>query len=105
MTDRAITSDERKSDKPARDSIFGVCAALASDFGFNPLWLRLAIGAGLMVNMEAALAAYVVLGVIVLISRLAAPDAKARQTPAAEAATAPIASEQDVDEVPLARAA
>jgi hypothetical protein len=55
--------------------------------------------------MEAALAAYVVLGVIVLISRLAAPDVKARQMLAAEAATAPIASEQDVDEVPLARAA
>ena len=36
MTDRAITSDELKSDKPARDSIFGVCAALAADFGFNP---------------------------------------------------------------------
>lgn len=105
MTDRAITSHELKSDKPARDSIFGVCAALAADFDFNPLWLRLAIGAGLMVNMEAALAAYVVLGVIVLISRLAAPDTIARQTPAVQTATEPVASEQDMDEVPLARAA
>lgn len=99
MTDRATTSD-----KPARDSIFGVCAALAADFGFNPLWPRLAIGAGLMVDMEAALAAYAVLGVIVLISRLAAPDPKARQMPAAET-PAPVASEQDVNEVSLARAA
>lgn len=104
MTDRAITSDEPGHDKPARESIFGVCAALSADFGFNPLWLRLAIGAGLMVNMEAALAAYVVLGAIVLISRVAAPDAKARQTPAVEAAT-PVAPAQDVDEVVLARAA
>ena len=92
------------STKPARDSIFGVCAALASDFGFNPLWLRLAIGGGLMWNMEAALGAYVVLGVIVLVSRLAAPDARVSAT----SVVAPIASAapaQDVDEVPLARAA
>jgi len=104
MTNRAITSDKPGHDKPARESIFGVCAALSADFGFNPLWLRLAIGAGLMVNMEAALAAYLVLGVIVLISRLAAPDTKARQMPTAQTAL-PIESEQDVDEVPLARVA
>ncbi|WP_375270476.1 PspC domain-containing protein [Sphingomonas sp.] len=99
MDDQASSSG-----KPARESIFGVCAALASDFGFNPLWLRLAIGAGLMVDMEAALGAYVVLGVIVLISRLAAPDAKPRQLPVSEATT-PVPSEQDLDEVPLPRAA
>ena len=89
------------STKPARDSIFGVCAALASDFGFNPLWLRLAIGAGLMWNMEAALGAYVGLAVIVLVSRLAAPDARANSTPVA----APAAIAAPAQDVPLARAA
>jgi len=95
---------DQPSTKPARDSIFGVCAAFASDFGFNPLWLRLAIGAGLMWNMEAALGAYVVLGVIVLVSRLAAPDARADPKPV----VAPVAiatPAQDLEEVPLARAA
>jgi phage shock protein PspC (stress-responsive transcriptional regulator) len=100
MTDQAIDG----TIKPARDSIFGVCAAFASDFGFNPLWLRLAIGAGLMWNMEAALGAYVVLGVIVLISRLASPDARLHSEPV----TAPslvAAPDQDVEAVSLARAA
>lgn len=100
MTDQANPT----SVKPGRDSIFGVCAALAADFEFNPLWLRLAIGAGLMVNMEAALAAYVVLSAIVVISRVAAPDAKTRPTPASNVA-AVASPEQDVEEVPLARAA
>ena len=95
MTDQAITHD-----KPARDSIFGVCAAFASDFGFNPLWLRLMIGAGLMVNMEAALGAYLVLGVIVLISRLASPNTKS--VTESGVLTTP---EQRMDNVPRVRTA
>ncbi len=58
------------------DNLFGICAAIGADFGFDPLWLRLAFGLGLLVNLEAVVGAYLVLGVIVLASRLLAPVPK-----------------------------
>jgi phage shock protein C len=99
-----MTDQQHIADKPARDSMFGVCAAVANDFGFNPLWLRLAIGAALMWNLEVALATYATLGVIVLISRLAAPDARA-EAPVEAPAAVTAASQQDNAAIELQRAA
>ena len=59
------------------DNLFGVCAALGEDFGFNPLWLRIALGAGVLWNPLAVLGVYVALGALVLATRSRArPDRK-----------------------------
>ena len=88
------------------DNMFGICAAVGEDFGFNALWLRLALGVGLIVNMEATLVAYAVLGMIVLVSRLAAPNRKAdAPVTAVEPVQAQRARAQDLDALELPRAA
>jgi phage shock protein PspC (stress-responsive transcriptional regulator) len=38
------------------DTFFGVCEALGEDFGFNPFYLRLALGVGLIWNPLAMIA-------------------------------------------------
>jgi phage shock protein PspC (stress-responsive transcriptional regulator) len=68
--------------QPKPDNLFGVCAALGEDFGFNPLYLRIALGAGILWNAGVVAAVYVALGVVVLATRLLFPNAKA--APAAE---------------------
>jgi phage shock protein C len=84
-----------------KDNLFGVCAALGEDFGFNPIWLRLALGVGLLFAFEAVIAGYFVMGAIVLISRLLVPNRKK----VAPALTAVEATKQDVELEPLRRAA
>ncbi|VXD03002.1 PspC domain-containing protein [Sphingomonas sp. 8AM] len=72
-----------------RDNLFGVCAALGEDFGFNPLWLRLGFAMALLFSLEKVLIAYVALGVLVLASRLLFPNrtgAAATRFPVAAAA-------------------
>lgn len=56
-----------------RDTFFGVCEAVGQDFGFNPLWLRLAFIAPLFFMPVQTFAAYFALGAIVLLSRLLFP--------------------------------
>lgn len=55
------------------DTIFGVCQAIGDDFGFDPLWLRIALAVPVMFQSWYGIAAYAVLGVAVLASRLIAP--------------------------------
>lgn len=74
---------------PARERLFGVCAALGNDFGFNPLWLRLGFAAALLFNLEIVLATYVALGVAVIASRLVFPDRRATQAVTPSIAPAP----------------
>lgn len=61
------------SDKP---EIFGVCRRLGDDFGFHPNILRIALAVGLVFSIEGVVAAYAAMGLIVLVSRLLAPEAK-----------------------------
>ena len=61
------------------DTILGVCEAIGQDFGFNPLWLRLAFIAPIFVAPMAALAAYLGLGVIVAATRYFAPNKPASE--------------------------
>jgi phage shock protein PspC (stress-responsive transcriptional regulator) len=75
------------------DNLFGVCAAIGEDFGFNPLWLRIAFACGLLFSLEGVLAAYAALGLVVLASRLIAPKPKpavapVEHAPAVEVTTA-----------------
>ena len=54
-----------------RENLFGICHALGETFGFNPLYLRLVLLIGVMVNPEAALGAYFAAGIAVTVAKLA----------------------------------
>ena len=59
----------------ARDDTFlGICEALGEDFGINPLWLRIGFSVSLLWNPIAVVAVYLAAGVIVMLSRLIAPN-------------------------------
>ena len=52
------------------DTLLGVCQGIGDDFGFNPLWLRIAFAAALIWNPVYDVSAYLALGAVVLVSRL-----------------------------------
>ena len=56
------------------DTLLGVCQAIGEDFGFNPLFLRIAFAAVLFWSPIGAFAGYAVLGGVVAFSRWMAPD-------------------------------
>lgn len=86
----------------AKDNLFGVCAAIGEDFGFDPIYLRIAFATALLFSLEAVLATYAALGAVVLLSRLIAPN---RKGASASPIAAPAAEEILVDAEPLRRAA
>lgn len=61
------------------DTLLGVCEAIGQDFGFNPLYLRLAFIAPLFLVPTASIAAYLGLGVIVAATRLTVRDKPASE--------------------------
>ena len=65
-------------------TILGVCEAIGEDFGFNPTYLRVPLAASVIWNLKLAVAAYLVLGVVVLASRLLFPKAKPARNAVAE---------------------
>jgi hypothetical protein len=65
------------------DTLLGVCFALGEDFGFNPVYLRVPLGAVVLWSLPAAVGAYLALGLVVAFSRWLAPDplaAEARES-------------------------
>jgi len=64
-------SSQTASAQSPRDNLLGICHALGETFGFNPLYLRLALLVAVMVNPEAALLAYFAAGIAVLVAKLA----------------------------------
>jgi phage shock protein C len=101
MTDATDTASDTRSTFYRPDTFFGVCEAIAQDFGFNPLWLRLAFVPPVFFQPAYALAAYLVLGLVVLASRLMFPDRRAAvdaavvtETPAA---VVPVTAPQQID--------
>ena len=86
-----------------RDTFFGICEAVGQDFGFNPLYLRLAFIAPLFFFPVQTFAAYFALGFIVLASRLLFPSkAAAVEAPALTAAEPAAAREEKTEEFALA---
>lgn len=83
------------------DTILGVCEAIGRDFGFNPLWLRLAFIVPLFLQPYATVAAYFLLAALVGLVHLIAPNRKVAET---EAAAPVLGSAAKADE-PLAIAA
>lgn len=72
-----------------RDTFFGICEAVGQDFGFNPLWLRLAFVAPLFFFPVQTFAGYFALGLVVLASRLIFPAKAAATDPSAQSAIEP----------------
>jgi phage shock protein C len=66
------------------DTFFGVCEGLGQDFGFHPNWLRIAFAAGFYFNPTVVIGTYLVLGVLVAVSRLAFPDRRSTATATGE---------------------
>jgi phage shock protein PspC (stress-responsive transcriptional regulator) len=56
------------------DTFFGVCHAIGEDFGINPNWVRVGFTLPLFFLPIQTIAAYLALGVVVLISRWRHPD-------------------------------
>ncbi len=71
-----------------KDNLLGICNALGSDFGFNPLWLRLALGAVFVVQPVGVVVAYLALGLVVLAARLVFPNARTHNVPVSDRAEA-----------------
>ena len=61
------------------DTILGVCEAIGRDFGFNPLWLRLAFIAPLFFAPTVTIRAYFGLGAVVGLINWFSPDQPAAQ--------------------------
>lgn len=71
------------------DTILGVCEAIGQDFGFNPNWLRVAFCVPIYWNPAVVVGAYLVLGLVVAVTRFAIPDRRT-QAPAAPAQLAEV---------------
>lgn len=85
------------------DTLLGVCESLGHDLGFNPMFLRVPLGGGIIFAPLLMVGIYLGLGVLVFVSRTFFPD-KIRQVaqPAVSAdASATVSNEQ----VELAHAA
>ncbi len=81
-----------------RDTFFGICEAVGQDFGFNPLWLRLAFVAPLFFFPLQTFIGYFALGLVVLASRLIFPAksaAAAKSAPGAVEVGAPQAEKTE----------
>ncbi|WP_338426123.1 PspC domain-containing protein [Sphingopyxis kveilinensis] len=86
-----------------RDTFFGICEAVGQDFGFNPLYLRLAFIAPLFFFPVQSFAAYFGLGLLVLASRLLFPaKASASIAPASSVTESGAPQAQKAEELALA---
>ena len=96
------------------DTMFGVCQALGEDFGFNPLYLRMAFAVPVLFNPLYTFGAYAALGVVVALSRLIVPGKPRTWTLRSAASGAfamvrrparkaePVAAETEPEQLPLA---
>lgn len=86
-----------------RDTFFGICEAVGQDFGFNPLWLRLAFVAPLFFFPVQTFIGYFALGGVVLASRLLFP-AKSASTaaPALTTVETPVQPSEKTEDFALA---
>ncbi|WP_033075445.1 PspC domain-containing protein [Sphingopyxis sp. MWB1] len=82
-----------------RDTFFGICEGIGQDFGFNPLWLRLAFVMPLFFFPVQTVLGYFGLGLVVLASRLIFPPRKTAlpaliEVEAERQAAAPVAADE-----------
>ena len=53
-----------------RDNLFGICHAIGEAFGFDPIYLRLIVVLGLLLNFELTLLLYFGAGLAVFLANL-----------------------------------
>ena len=82
-------------------TILGVCEAIGEDFSFNPAFLRIPLAASVLISPTYAIGGYLLLGLIVLLSRILSPKKTATVVETEEAVAAPEANEVKA-ELPLA---
>jgi phage shock protein PspC (stress-responsive transcriptional regulator) len=89
------------------DTLLGVCEGIGQDFGFNPIFLRIALAASILWDPKIAIGTYFALGLLVAASRLLFPNkATVLSQSAANVADEPaVAIKQDIEERELAEAA
>ena len=80
-------------------TLLGVCEALGEDLGFNPIFLRIPFGIGLMLNPVAVVATYLGLGLLVAFTRYLAPNPKPAAL--AEAEPSPASRVPEVEAEPV----
>ena len=98
--------DETHTSLIARDDTFlGVCQGLGEDFGFNPVYLRVALSVGLLWNPPVMLGIYAALAVVVLFSRLVFPNPRIAAATAAAAAAVPAQGAEEGEREPMPLAA
>jgi phage shock protein C len=83
------------------DTILGVCEAIGRDFGFNPIWLRLAFIAPIFFAPAAAIGAYLGLGLIVGLTNWYVADKQNEAPHLVSTNPAPVAAEID-EALPIA---
>jgi phage shock protein PspC (stress-responsive transcriptional regulator) len=107
--DRSLSmTDQAKPLASPKDNLLGICNALGEDFGFDPLWLRLALGAAFVLQPVGVVIAYLALGLLVLASRLAFPTSRKPRSESVATAPTPItarAAEPAAEEIVYAQAA
>ncbi|WP_298672815.1 PspC domain-containing protein [uncultured Sphingomonas sp.] len=100
-------SADHAAPAPQKAEIFGVCRRLGDDFGFHPNILRVALAIGLVWSIEGVAFAYAAMGVIVLLSRMLAPEPGRAPVSEVNSATtyAPATEQNNAPAPPLSRAA
>ena len=90
-----MSAQENYVSPPLRShTILGVCEAIGEDFGFNPVLLRIPFAASVLVSPTMAIAAYLVLGLVVMASRKLFPKTDFASAEVAEAQVTQPANEQ-----------
>lgn len=95
-----MTAATDQNNDPSQQNLFGICARVGEDFGFNPLWLRLAFAGALIFNPVAVIGAYFALGALVLTSRILFPKRPRKAAAVPAAAAANTASPATLEDVP-----
>ncbi len=99
-----MTTNSKPLSTP-KDNLLGICNALGEDFGFNPLWLRLALGAAFVLQPVGVVVSYLALGLVVLVSRLAFPSSAKPKQQQVTLSEAPHGAAADDGEMEYAKAA
>ena len=69
VADRTLEAATCAPSAPQRDNLLGVCHAIGTAFGVNPLWLRVAFAGAMLANFEAAVVAYLAGALVVALAR------------------------------------
>jgi len=90
-----MSAQEKDVALPLRaHTILGVCEGIGEDFGFNPVLLRIPFAASVLISPTMAIGAYLLLGLVVLASRMLFPKVKPEQAVADAALVVQPANEQ-----------